>query len=78
MGASKMVASIEGSHLQFKELLSLAEALSKMVASIVGSHLQFKEQLSLAETDGHFGGALSHFCLLFQKRGTSELTRGTP
>ena len=38
-----------------------------MAASIAGSHLQFKEQLSLDETDGNFGGALGHFCLLSQK-----------
>ena len=46
----------------------------KMVASIPGSHLQFKEWLSLAQTDGHFWGALGHFCLLSQKRNAIEST----
>ena len=72
---SKMVAPLVGSHLQWKELLWLAETLSKMAAVMAGNHLQLKEQLSLAETDGHLGSSLGRCCLLYQKCDTSESTR---
>ena len=51
----------------------LQSGASKMAASMAGRHLQFKEQLLLTETDGHFGGAFGHFCLLLKNRDSLEV-----